>query len=160
MANFHKDFVRVEWLAFAKVLDLMREYKLDDSYFVSSSYLQGDKGVALDIAERGRDMFDEDRRFLKTEELQAADFGLKQEIGEFHGASEDSPFSGNDYFLTRAYRFEIIKKGDKVYHLHAAIIFAKITEHSDWVLDHEALIDDRNIGDKRWVIYRPRVEKK
>ena len=154
MSDFHKKFVRVEWLALQKASDLMREVGWDESYFISQSQLIGDEGLAAAKAESGRDLFDMDnQQFIRREELHAEDFGLEEEIGEFFQKSENLE---RDYrvFLKRTYSFDVFKKGEGHSFTSIAVAFAKATEKDDWTLVHECVVDHRRNGNDRWIIYR------
>ncbi len=153
MLEFEKRFVGVEWLAFQKVVDLIREAGFDNSYFVSQSNLIGDEGQAPVLAEMGRELYDREGQLVKSEELRAEDFGLAEEIGEFAQRSEDSGRGDEKYFLKRTYAFQIFQKGEK-FSISAWVSFAKRTDQDDWELVHEGLTDQSRSGDARWVIYR------
>lgn len=154
MSGFTKQFVRVEWLALQKAVDLIREAGFDDTYFVSELDLIGDEGEALVLAEMGRELYDREGRMIKREELHAEDFGLAEDIDEFTQAPKDSGGRGERYFLKRTYAFQISQKGERVYHMGVVVSFAKRTQQDDWELVYECLTDQRRSGDARWVIYR------
>jgi len=156
---FQKRFVRVEWLAFQKAVDLIREAGFDNTYFVSHSNLIGDEGKATVLAEMGRELYDHEGQVVKSEELRAEDFGLAEEIGEFAQRSEDIGRRDERYFLKRTYDFQIFQKGEKVSYTSVWVSFAKRTEQDDWELVHESLTDQRRNGNDRWVIYRTEQQK-
>ena len=151
MSDFHKRFVRVEWLAFQKAVDLIREVGWDDSYFVGRSELIGDVGLAVTIADAGRELYDHEGKVV-CEELHAEDFGLREEIGEFFQKTEYSDDRG--YFLKRTYAFHVFRKGDGSSLTSVCVAFAKLAEKDDWMLVHECVTDQRLSGNARWVIYR------
>ena len=153
MSDFHKRFVRVEWLAFSKVVDLIREAGFDDSYFVGRSELIGDEGKAAIRAEAGIDLYDGEGQFSKHEELHADDFGLEEEIGEFFQKSEKLE-RDQRFFLKRTYAFHVFEKGMGFSHISIRVAFAKLTEKDDWMLIHECVVDQSHEGDGRWVVYR------
>lgn len=153
MSDFHKRFVRVEWLAFQKAVDLIREVGWDDSYFMGRSELIGDEGKAAVRAEAGIDLYDGEGQFSQREELHAEDFGLEEEIDDFFPKS-DNLTRDQGYFLKRTYAFHVFRKGDGSSLTSVCVAFAKLTENGDWTLVHECVIDQRLSGNARWVIYR------
>ena len=154
MSDFNKRFVRVEWLAFQKAVDLIREAGFDDSYFVGLSRLIGDEGIAVWRSQAGRELHDDTGQFVKHEELAAEDLGLEDEIGELVQRSEDSGRHGEQYFLKRTYAFEIFQQGARFSYVCLWVSFAKHTEKDDWEVVHECLTDQRRSGKARRVIIR------
>ena len=150
--QFHKRFVRVEWLAFQKAVDLIREAGWDDSYFVGQLELIGDVGLAVTIADAGRELYDHEGKVVRCEELHAEDLGLQEEIGEFVQKTEYSHDRG--YFLKRTYIFHGFRKGERSSYTSVCVAFAKLMEKDDWMLVHECVTDQRLSGNARWVIYR------
>lgn len=158
MSDFQKRFVRVEWLATQKVVDLIREAGFDNTYYVGLSRLVSDEGQAIFLAELGRDLYDEHGKLVKTEGLCAEDFGLVEEIGELAQQSE-SDRNDEKYFLKRTYAFEICQKGERACYTSAWVSFAKRTEQDDWELVYECVTDQRRSGKDRWVIHRTDQKK-
>lgn len=160
MAKFRKQFVRVEWLAVQKAVDLMREAGFDNSYFVSQAHLIGDEGQAPIMAEIGRELFDDKGKLIGFDVLHAEDFGLENEIEEFVPLREKLAVEdGSRYFLKRTYAFQVFQKGEVRGYVSIWVSFAKRAEQDDWEIVHECVTDQRKRTSKdskdRWVIYRP-----
>lgn len=160
MSEFQKKYVRVEWLAVQKAVDLMREAGFDNSYFVRQSHLVGDEGTAPLLAEVGRELFDEDGHHVRFESLPVKDLGFDQEIGEFEPRYEGIGGTTYDdcYFLKRTYQFIIFRQGEKVSEKQIMISFAKRRQENDWEVVLEGVVDGSRSGGDRWIVYRP--EKK
>lgn len=156
--EFKKKFVRVEWMAFQRAVNLMREAGLNATYFVSESNLLGDEGQAPLLAEVGRELYNKGGELVKTEPLNAEDLGLSDDIEELAQRSDDSPYDGN-YFLKRTYDFFVYEKGKKISNMIIHVSLAKQTQDDDWELVLESLVDSGRSGDDRWIIYRHNLPK-
>lgn len=139
--KFHKNFVRVEWMAFQKAVDLLREAGFDDTYFVCQSMLRGDEGQAIVRADMGRELFDGDGNYVTSETLRASDLGLAGDIGEF--APRPDEVNQSEFFLQRTYSFEVIQRGAKYGYVSIWVTFVKRTEEDDWSLYYEQVTDQR-----------------
>ena len=152
--QFQKSFVLAEWLAVQTVVDLLREAGLDNSHFVSTSRLVGDEGEAPGLAAQGRDLYDRQGVLVKNEELSVEDLGLGDDIEALHLRPEDDSLDQPRCFLKRTYTFDVHQHKQRTSYVSVWIGFAKRTEHSDWELVHECVIDQRHSGDARYVVYR------
>lgn len=146
--DFIKHFVRVEWMAFQKAIELMKEAKLDNLYFVGKSYNVGDRGAVAITAHRGEEYFDESgHRTGLLRQAKATDFCLEQEIGEFQvdlDYMDTNPDPKDEkYFLSRIYNFDVFKKGQKESTIYIRVIFAKVNEGDDWKLIAEAVMEEK-----------------
>lgn len=151
---FAKKFVRVEALAIARAIELAREAGFSDLY-LATSRLASEKGIALERANAGEELYDVQGEFIRFESLTPDRLGLEGEIEGFLGSIFDEQYRG-EMFLVRHYMFEFNSPAIHKLALWVNVMYGKVHEGDDWTLLVESVfaVDERGIQAHDPIIYR------